>query len=129
VSLITLARNLALTVLLFAQPAAAAPRARSTPEPERSIRTTLRWSDLSVLLGRSRGQQELRHVSVRVRNIGRNEARHVQVVAHVPGGPRVLLRGPKTLRAGGTAVYLSSAKTLAVGAGKITIEAGCFECR
>lgn len=68
-------------------------------------------------------------MSVRVRNIGRTDARQVQVVARVPGGPRVLLRGPKTLRPGGTAVYLSSAKTLVVGAGRVTIEAGCFECR
>lgn len=93
------------------------------------MRTTLRWSDLSVLLGRSRGQQELRHVSVKVRNIGRTDARQVQVLARVPGGPRVLLRGPKTLRPGGAAVYLSSSKTLVVGTGRVSIEVGCLECR
>lgn len=71
----------------------------------------------------------MRHVSVRVRNVGRHEAHQVQVVARVPGGPRVLLRGPKTLQGGGVAVYLASSRTLVVGAGRVTVEAGCLECR
>lgn len=109
--------------------AAAGPRARRTPEPEVSVRTTLRPRDLAVVLGRSRGQQELRHVSVIVRNVGRAEAEQVQVLARLPGGPRVLLRGPKSLRPGGEAIYLSSVKTIFVGAGRVTVEAGCLECR
>lgn len=71
----------------------------------------------------------MRHVSVRVKNAGRHEAHQVQVVACLPGGLRVLLRGPKTLQAGGVAVYLASTRTLVIGSGRVTVEAGCLECR
>ncbi len=110
-------------------PAFAAPRKKQALETRAAPRTALRTSDLSVVLGRARGQQELRHVSVEVRNVGRNEAHQVQVVARAPGGARVVLRGPKTLQAGGRAVYLTSSRSLVVGSGRVSVEAGCLECR
>ena len=120
---------LAFFCLLMPGKAVAVPRAARTPGPGRASQTTLRIRDLSYIQGTSRGQHDVRNMGVVVVNVGRIAAQGVQVAARLPGGGHVVLRGPKKLSAGSKGLYVSSSKTLTIGAGRIDVKATCSECR
>ena len=75
------------------------------------------------------GQPFLSHVEAEVRNVGKIDAKNVQVVATLPNGARVNLEGPLTIAPNKKSVY-----TLAVNVHNppdkaITAEARCENCR
>ncbi len=82
-----------------------------------------------VVQGRSRGRPELLSVSVVILNAGRVEASGIQAVAKVPGGGRIVLRGPRALPPAARAVYYTSSRAIVSGRGSVEVEALCASCR
>ncbi len=75
------------------------------------------------------GALETRLVSVRVKNIGSRDARQVQVILELEAGLAVALTGPKTLRAHGSGLYVSSSRLPGVLYRAPQVTATCLSCR
>lgn len=93
-----------------------------------SQRTTLRseppegtWTRGSVIT--------LVTVQARVRNVGKVEAKNIQVYAEVPGGSRVRLSGPSRLSSHESAVYTAQPNEIVRVAGNLGVAMDCDNCR
>jgi hypothetical protein len=117
-------------VLLFTANAALAATRKATPTPSPTEGlTTLRAERPQMLLSGKAGSLEARLVSVKVRNVGSNEARQIQVVLELDGGLALPLKGPKTLRAYGNGLYVSSARLPSVLYRAPHVALSCVSCR
>ena len=117
-------------VLSTVSGASASPRRGAlAPESLFGQRTTLRTTELSYSYGVRGGQPEVRSISTKVVNVGAQVAKDVQVSASLPGGMRVMLRGPKTIRSRGRAFFVYSGHAPVLATGKVEVDARCSACR
>ena len=102
---------LCIVLLLFGSEAAAAKKKAPPDTHNRAPEvTTLRASAPSYVVSGRSGQQEVRYVSVEVRNIGDVAAK--DIVVSLPAGQGLVfpLRGPKHLAPRASGVYVSTVR-------------------
>ncbi|MFO0416856.1 MAG: hypothetical protein ACK5Y6_06160 [Pseudomonadota bacterium] len=111
--------------------AAAAPRGgrgvSSTNRVEES-KTRLRASAPVVVSRSGKNTREVQHINSEVINAGDGLATGIEVLAELPGGIVLQLRGPKKLRPGQRAAYLSRSRVPMTASGSVRIKATCEQC-
>jgi hypothetical protein len=123
-------RSLILSLLfLCMQEALATPRRTPTPASPFGTSTRLRAGEVSFITGSSRGQLDVRNVSVEVTNAGQIVAHHVQVSVVFPGGVRLVLKGLKSISQRGRALYSSASRVPVSRVGRPEVRMTCAECR
>jgi hypothetical protein len=123
-------RSLILSLLfLCMQEALATPRRTPTPASPFGTSTRLRAGEVSYTTSPSRGQLDVRNVSVEVANIGSIMAHYVQVSVLFPGGVRLVLKGPKSIFPRGRALYSSASRVPVLRVGHPEVRVTCVECR
>ena len=124
----------AFAILIVLALVAATPKPKPKPQPRLGERAVERFTRLRVegqpyMLWRKTKTLRLESMQVTVRNVGQSSAEKVRVLAQIPGGKKLQLKGPASLAVGESAPYTSGAKEMVYGAGDVRFAASCRNCR